>query len=333
MAKRSIATALVLIFIVTTIGAVLAAVYIYQQPLESTETTTLATFSQRGQYSYVAELVPNIIYNTTILRPGDGVLWLPILSYVNITFDYSFSSDPAPTNASLTNYVQVVMSSQKWEKTLSPEDAMEWLSLDTSSLNFTAFVNSTMLYELFKMIDEETASSSTQYNVTITPYIFQRATVAGEPVYEVFRPEVKVIFRQDQGRFLDITPLGSTNQRSITDTVIIKNAQLETFRMAAIAGIAISGVALAVSLFLLLRSRPSEAPKSIEKMMSPHKDIIVDTAQVPPITKAVVETSSLDDLVRTAEVLARPIMHSVVGNEHTFFILDGETKYQYKIVA
>jgi hypothetical protein len=135
------------------------------------------------------------------------------------------------------------------------------------------------------------------------------------------------------GRFLDITPLSAVNQRSITETVTIKNTWVETFKTAAIAGIVISGIALAVSLFLLFRSKSGEAPKSIDKMISPHKDIIVDTAQVPPVTKAVVETTSLDDLVRTAEVLARPIMHSVMGNEHTFFILDGETKYQYKIVS
>lgn len=333
MVKRGIATALVLIFLVATIGAVLATVYAYQQPVESTTTTTVATFTQNGRYSYVAELVPNIIYNTTILRPGDGVLWEPILSHVNITFDYTFSSTPAPTNASLTGYVQVKMSSQKWTKVLSPEDAMNWLALDTSSLNFTAFVNSTMLYELFKKIDQETSSSSSQYNITISPYIFQRATVAGEPVYEVFKPEVIIMFRSDLGRFLDITPLSSVNQRSITETVTVRNAQAETFRMAAIAGVAIAGVALAISLYILFRSKPGEAVKSIDKMISPHKDIIVDTAQVPPVTKAVVETSSLDDLVRTAEVLARPIMHSVAGNEHTFFILDGETKYQYKAFA
>jgi hypothetical protein len=47
----------------------------------------------------------------------------------------------------------------------------------------------------------------------------------------------------------------------------------------------------------------------------------------------VVETSSLDDLARTAEVLARPIMHSVIGNEHIFFILDGDTKYQFKTIS
>ena len=330
MVKRNLAQALVIIFLITTIGAVLATVYAYQQPLESTETTTLATYSQHGQYYYIAELFPNVIYNTTILRPGEGVLWQPILSHVNVTFNYAFSGTPTPTNVSLTNYVQVEMSSQKWTKTLSPEDAMDWLALNTTDLNFTVFVNSTRLYEIFKIIDEETASSSSQYNITISPFIFQRATVGGKAVYEVFNPEVVIMFRQDMGRFIDITPLSSVNQKSTTETVTIKNTWVETFKTATIAGIVISGIALAVSLFLLFRSKSGEAPKSIEKMISPHKDIIVDTAQVPPATKAVVETSSLDDLVRTAEVLARPIMHSVMGNEHTFFILDGETKYQYK---
>lgn len=333
MVKRSIAIALVLIFLVATIGAVLATVYAYQQPIESTETTTRATYSQRGQYTYIAELINNTIYNTTILRPGDGVIWEPILSHLSISFDYSFASTPAPTNSSFTGYVQVKMNSQKWVKTLSPEEAMNWLGTDTSALNFTVSVNSTMLRELFEVIDDETASSSSNYNITISPYIFQRATVAGDPIYEVFKPEVIIMFRSDQGRFLDVSPLSSVNQQSITETVTVKNAQAETFRMAALAGVVISGIALAISLFLLLRSKAGEAVRSIDRIISPHKDIIVDTAQVPPVTKTVVETSSIDDLVRTAEVLARPIMHAVAGNEHTFFILDGETKYQYKAIS
>ena len=33
-------------------------------------------------------------------------------------------------------------------------------------------------------------------------------------------------------------------------------------------------------------------------------------------------------MVRT-EILARPILHTIRGEEHTFYIIDNNTKYQY----
>jgi hypothetical protein len=333
MVNRNLAQALVMIFVITTIVAALVTVYAYQQPVEGVETTTIATYSQSGTYSYLAELFPNIIYNTTIVGPGEGKLYEPILSYVNITFDYAFSGTPAPTNLSVTHYVQVEIASQKWTKSLTAEEAMDWLGLNTSEMAFSIFLNASSMNDIFKTIDVETSSTSSQYNITVTPHIFQRATISGENVYEVFSPQLDIVFRQDQGRFIDITPLSTVNQGSITDTVTVRNAWVDSLRLAAVAGIVISGIALVAALALYYRSKPSELRRSVEKMISPHKDIIVDTAQIPPATNSIVETTSLDDLVRTAEVLARPIMHSVAGNEHTFFILDGETKYQFKILS
>jgi hypothetical protein len=32
---------------------------------------------------------------------------------------------------------------------------------------------------------------------------------------------------------------------------------------------------------------------------------------------------------KTAELLARPILHATKGKEHTFYIIDNNTKYQY----
>jgi len=333
MVNRNLAQALVIIFVITTVAAALVTFYAYQQPLERVETTTVATYSQTGTYSYLAELLPNTIYNATTLGPGEGRLYEPILSYVNITFDYAFSVTPTPSNLSVTHYVEVDISSQKWEKALTPDEAMGWLGLNTSEMAFSIFLNASSMNDIFKTIDVETASTSSQYNITVTPHIFQRATISGENVYEIFTPQLSIRFRSDEGRFIDITPLSAVNQGSITDTVTVRNAGVDSLRLAAVAGLVISGIALVAALALYFRSKPSEPRKSVEQMTSPHKDMIVDTAQIPPVTKSVVETTSLDDLVRTAEVLARPIMHYVAGNEHTFFILDGETKYQFKMLS
>lgn len=42
------------------------------------------------------------------------------------------------------------------------------------------------------------------------------------------------------------------------------------------------------------------------------------------------ENLSLEDLAKIAEILARPMFYTTEGGEHTFYIIDNNTKYQYK---
>lgn len=333
MVKRSLALALVVVFLIATVAAVFATLYAYQQPIETVETTTLANYRQVGTYSYVAELFPNILYNTSTLYPGQGTLYEPILSNVSMTFNYSFSSSPSPTNTSETHYVKVEFSSSKWTKQLTATETFEWLGLNVSERDFTIFFNVTQINQIFKTIDLETASSGGRYNITVSPFIFQRATIEGRQVYEVFNPKITIMFLQDGVRYVDISPLNTVNQKSITESVTIRNNYVETLRTASLIGALVSAPLFIVSLILYFKSQPLDRKKTIDKLVSPHKEMIVDTSEVPPVTRTVIEISSLDDLARTAEVLARPIMHSVTGDEHTFFIIDGETRYQFKTIS
>jgi hypothetical protein len=47
-------------------------------------------------------------------------------------------------------------------------------------------------------------------------------------------------------------------------------------------------------------------------------------------TKTTIQTESLEDLAKIAEILARPILHTTEEKEHTFYIIENNTTYQYK---
>jgi len=42
---------------------------------------------------------------------------------------------------------------------------------------------------------------------------------------------------------------------------------------------------------------------------------------------------TLEDLAKTAEILARPVLHATEGEDQTFYVIDNDTKYQYKTKA
>ena len=61
-----------------------------------------------------------------------------------------------------------------------------------------------------------------------------------------------------------------------------------------------------------------------------HRDIIVDLQSLPPRGGHVLITlDSLDDLVRVADALIKPVLHVAEADKHRYFINDGLTLYEY----
>ena len=67
----------------------------------------------------------------------------------------------------------------------------------------------------------------------------------------------------------------------------------------------------------------------IEKLTAPYKDLIAKTTKPAPKAETTIEVETLEDLAKIAETLARPILHTTKDKEHTFYIIDNNTKYQY----
>ena len=72
----------------------------------------------------------------------------------------------------------------------------------------------------------------------------------------------------------------------------------------------------------------------VDKLVAPYKDLIVKTKESPqtPQEILVIDVENLEELAKTAEILARPILHTANGNEHLFYVIDANTKYQCRIL-
>jgi len=57
----------------------------------------------------------------------------------------------------------------------------------------------------------------------------------------------------------------------------------------------------------------------------------VDIEQLPSVkaNETVIPLSSLDDLVRIADDLVKPVLHQVEAERHIYCIVDGTVRYQY----
>lgn len=62
-----------------------------------------------------------------------------------------------------------------------------------------------------------------------------------------------------------------------------------------------------------------------------YKQVMVDIEELPEVkpSETVIPLSSLDDLVRIADDLVKPVLHQVEEGRHSYFIVDGAVRYQY----
>jgi len=62
-----------------------------------------------------------------------------------------------------------------------------------------------------------------------------------------------------------------------------------------------------------------------------YKQVMVDIEELPEVkpSETVIPLSSLDDLVRIADDLVKPVLHQVEAGRHIYCTIDGAVRYQY----
>jgi hypothetical protein len=329
-------TPLLIIFGVLAAASILSVFYTHQLPSYETRINTIATYKHTEYYSYLAKLKPNTFYNRTILRPGEGPLYTAIVDYVNITSKYSFISSPPPKNATTNTNVEIeIESPDKWTRTLSEDEALDLLEF-SGSQDFKITVNRTKIYEYVKRIDEEVGIRSTSYNINVKPLIHCNAIVAATQIDETFTPTLTISFitSGDIGNYISIEEIFQTKDGKITETSKIYLEWVEKQRKIAYASAAFTSILLAGSAILYIQRRPEAPPKkTIEKVIAPYKELITETTERPPETENTIKINTIEDLAKTAEILAKPILHTQEDQDHIFYVIDGNTKYLYTVQA
>ncbi|MDI6904745.1 MAG: DUF5305 family protein [Candidatus Bathyarchaeia archaeon] len=222
---------------------------------------------------------------------------------------------------------------------MSSTEAQEILRL-SGALNFSMQINGTKIKEIIDIIDKETGTRSTTYNINIKPKIHVVANVTTQTtvktIDEAFTPELTVAFKTEaeKGNYIAIENPQQTKPGEITETHQIPLPGVGFQRTLSYMATASTAIALAISAFLYIRYKPAAPPaKVIEKLMAPYKELIARTTQKPPETETTINMETLEGLAKTAEILARPILHATDGKEHIFYIIDNNTKYQYTTKA
>ena len=342
---KSKLTALLVLSAFLCLTSVLVIYNTHQLPTVEERLTSLCTYEQVGKYDYTAKLKPNLIYNQTTLKPGEGIPYLKLTELVNTTFFYIFrlSGLDSPANITIEYSIDAYLETPQWRKRLNiaPNSIIN-STMNTVDLSANYLVNISSVEDIFEDIKSETGTTSSTYNLTISPQIHTVAITDVGTIDEYFTPSmtIKFMYRAPEGDHILIEGLSHTRPGAITRNEKIYYPSVMKMRYASYAFSASTFSALAYLAWMFIKMRPARIKKPLDEIIEPFEEIIVEIAEEPSYEGQRVAMKTLEDLVKLSDGLGKPVFHSERsgysrGKEstHTFYVLDGLVRYEYTITA
>lgn len=342
--NRRLITALLILFITLGIVSLLFMYNTHTIPLEEKLVTPLYTYTNRGTYDYVASLTPNTVYdNKTTLKPGEGPIYRRITNLIDVNFTYTFEGS-MPTNLTIQYNVTEYVETPKWTKRIS-EHPIKTVNTNgteaTLSINNISPINASSIEGLVKAMQGDTGIPMSEYSANIRVEMYIEAETSEGIINKTFSPTLKMNFEsgREEGDIISISGLENSDSDRITKTETVYHSWVKSQRdISYVLSItALSG--LVMTTWAFVRTRPHKPPKP-EKMLkdfiAPYEEIIVETVPEPSVKKPklvpanIISVETMDDLVKTAEILGKPILHSYKPPEnHIFYVFDGTTRYEF----
>jgi hypothetical protein len=304
-------------------------------------------YEGNGRFDYEVHLKPNNLYETDVLKSeatpatesptfpqtlGPGLLYFPkIIDNIEASFSYQFNSDMPVEN--LIEEVEVTASidyPEMWSKTLTlvPET--------TKSGAFTVDfpIDISKFNEVTDTLRDELGFGAASYDLTITAVVHTTADTDSGRIDEVFTHSLE---GELGGSTLSFTgSLAKKQPSTIQESRTVPAPNAHQFRVLSLVILALVVFAF---VFVMWNARHAKA-LPISRMEEEelrakrkHKGVIVDVGELPPTGagEAVIPIGSVDELVKTADALLKPVLHHVEADKHTYCVIDGAIRYQYII--
>lgn len=274
--------------------------------------------------------------SATTLGPGEAIPHR-LFDRMEVTFSYSFKSDwPVSQVASEVEINAILVNPGVWSKTfvLVPPtkksgDFTVTFPLDNG--DFSHFI------DVYKAIGKETGVS-TPYNLTIKADVHTIAQTNFGPIDEEFSQTLSTVLGSNilewEGELVGSKPGAIETSRIIPNPNKFVGLLIIQIRILSASVVGIIFILLVYLIVLKIWFKPEklspieeEALRAIKK----HKDVIVDIGELPQATarEMVVQLSSLDELVKAADGLLKPVLHKAEVHKHTYCVIDGLTRYEY----
>jgi len=308
----------------------------------------------RGTFDYTLYLEENSLYKTNTLKPPKYIPYVtpepktlgvgPVIPYdlvdkINTSYYYSFqTSRPVSAISEEITVTATLENPEIWSKTL----VLVPTTRQTGGFRLDFPVDIESLNELLSAIRSETGNAGEATNLIIEASTRVRAQTESGIIDEVFTQTLST--ELGQGTLTWNEELSLTQEGAITTTQIIPNPS--RYLGLSVGGIKITSLILGL-IFLMLfiaslvfynQTKPADLPmfeKEAITIGKKYADRIAEAGSQTPVTgEKIISLGSIEDLVKVADELGKPIIHqppTTTEKQHAYCVIDGTTRYQYII--
>ena len=300
-----------------------------------------------GIFSYDVKLTDNSIFGaTTISSPQISIptpivlgstetIFTRLIDSLNFTYQYSVTSDQTiqPTETVVVN--AILANPGKWSKTF----VLVPTTQETGNFTLNFPVDLTQYLAVISDVQQETGVSATAYTLTVEADVDLKALTSAGAVDKVFSDSISTDLT---GGVLTWTgDLNQSDKGTITTTSNVQTPaktwgiQVTPFRVISIV-ILVIGMVLLAMLFLIpskLKDQQAISKQKATETERKYKNMIITVNKLPEhlVAESILAVDSLDELIKVAQALLKPINHFVDTNVDIYWITDGTTCYEYQV--
>ncbi len=304
-----------------------------------------------GVYSYRIKLSENTIYGATtissppvtvnltptVVGPGSTV-FTRLIDSLNFTYEYNITADRPLQQVETKVWVDAVLENpEKWSKTLV------LVPVTKESGNFTiSFPLDLAKYtDICNTIQQETGVTGSSYNLTLNAEVSVKAQTDAGPVEQLFSHSIKTDLKSGiltwDGDLLKSEPGNIETRTNVTTQAKVWGIPVFWARTLSIVVLLI--VIIIIVALLVVPGRKTDNKVLIKQYArqteQKYKNMIIRVNELPRagIGDNILTVDSLDELVKIAQVLLKPINHTIEENLDVYWLIDASTLYEYRIIA
>lgn len=284
--------------------------------------TSLYNYNSKGTVGYKVFLKPNILYDTNSLEEGNLYI-TEFVDNIEATFNYEFSADRKSDLKGTYDIIAKVQGSTKegekvlniWEKNFIIIDQKSFNANDnTKSINEEVIIKLDEYNEFVKKI-VDTSRINCQTSLSLIMNIDIDGNIEDKQIEENISPSIVIPLNTNMFQIS-----GNTNIEKPGAIEEIKQVQLPVNKNRVIIYSIILGVLLIALIFLIFFTEaivivkdPYE--KKLKQIFKKHGDRLVALNDEPTvISERINKVKSIDDLVRIADEIGKPILYKHSAN-------------------
>jgi hypothetical protein len=306
-------------------------------------------YTEEGWFDYEVYLKPNKLYEEDVLRSeglsvaepassfpsptqpvGPGLVYFrSIIDHITASFSYQFDCDePVGNLVEEVEVMAILEDPGTWSKTLTivPETRKTGPFVVDFPVDLSQFT------EVAAALANELNVNTLPCPLTIKAEVHTTGDTDSGHIDEVFTHSLATTLG---GPTLSFTGGLSKRQPGTIEEsrmALLPNAWV--FRLLSLAGLALVVFGF---LFVLRNSRQAQAlaisriEEEALRAKRKHRNVIVDVAELPPTGagEVAIPIASVDELVRIADALLKPVLHHAELDKHTYCVIDSAVRYQY----